>query len=197
MMNKVERLKRASPENIRRLYIDEQKPMHQVAKELGVSIGLIHKRIHAYGIQARDWKETFNFKGGKHTVEEVERIRKRHIGKVVTVETRKKMSEAAKLKDSGHTKKRTDGYIALYYPLHPSANKDGYIMKHRYLMEKHLGRALSEDEVVHHINGKKADNRIENMVVMTPSAHMSYHARQRHQQRKMENKNDQQDSFNW
>lgn len=183
-MNKAILLKNVTKEVLIELYIKEEKPMHAIAKELGVSIGLVHKRIHMYGIKARDWKESFNFRGRSHTAEEIERIRKRHAGKIVSPKTRNKISEAKKLDAEGHTKTRADGYISLYYPKHPNSAKDGYVLEHRYIMEQHLGRGLRDNEVVHHINGKKNDNRIENMVVMTPSAHMSYHSAQRHNGRR-------------
>lgn len=67
--------------------------------------------------------------------------------------------------------------------------KDGYRLvnvgpntqrlEHRVIMERHLGRALTRDEVVHHINEDKGDNRIENLAVMTRSEHMRMHRRQR------------------
>ncbi len=39
------------------------------------------------------------------------------------------------------------------------------VMEHRYVMERHLGRALGRSEVVHHINGDRLDNRVENLEV--------------------------------
>lgn len=46
---------------------------------------------------------------------------------------------------------------------------------HRHIMEEHLGRKLSYNEVVHHINGNKRDNRIENLMVMTRAEHSRLH----------------------
>lgn len=67
------------------------------------------------------------------------------------------------------------GYFYLRKPDHPFANSDGYIAEHRVVMEKHLGRYLYAGEAVHHINGNKADNRIENLKVLTHSEHTKLH----------------------
>lgn len=46
---------------------------------------------------------------------------------------------------------------------------------HRHLVEQKLGRSLNSDEVVHHKNGDKHDNRIENLEVMSRSEHIKHH----------------------
>lgn len=47
--------------------------------------------------------------------------------------------------------------------------------QHRHIMETHIGRELGRHEVVHHINGDKYDNRIENLEVMSLSEHSKMH----------------------
>jgi len=60
--------------------------------------------------------------------------------------------------------KNKDGYIEIYCPCHPNARKHTkYILEHRLVMEEILGRYLTRREVVHHKNGKKDDNRPENL----------------------------------
>lgn len=49
------------------------------------------------------------------------------------------------------------------------------VRQHRWIMQQHLGRELSDDEDVHHINGIKNDNRIENLEVISHSDHSRLH----------------------
>jgi hypothetical protein len=62
-----------------------------------------------------------------------------------------------------------NGYRVLYI------DGDKSIKEHIYIMEMHVGRKLSKNEIVHHINKNRSDNRIENLILLTKSEHSSLH----------------------
>ena len=77
---------------------------------------------------------------------------------------------------SGGKVVNSNGYVMIKNTYHPHADKQGYVLEHRLVMEKHLGRQLNPKEVVHHINEDKRDNRIENLQLMESlSAHIKEH----------------------
>jgi hypothetical protein len=70
-----------------------------------------------------------------------------------------------------------DGYITVWVGHdHPMADHRGRAKEHRLVMAEHLDRPLAISEVVHHINGIKDDNRIENLMLFkNGSAHIKHH----------------------
>jgi hypothetical protein len=67
----------------------------------------------------------------------------------------------------GGIRHRPDGYLRI-------SSNDKYL--HRKIMEDFIGRPLLASENIHHINGDNSDNRLENMVILTNSAHRKLHA---------------------
>jgi len=70
-------------------------------------------------------------------------------------------------------------YITIYKPHHPNSRKNGQIFEHRFIMAESLGRPLYDEEIVHHRNGLKFDNRSENVELTTKKAHMRHHRKYR------------------
>ena len=67
------------------------------------------------------------------------------------------------------------GWVRVWKPEHPHASQSGYMKEHRLVMEKHLGRYLRADEMIHHINQNRSDNRIENLKIISIGEHSILH----------------------
>jgi len=70
---------------------------------------------------------------------------------------------------------KRDGYISIHYPSHPKSGNQGYIDEHIIILERKLGRYLKVNEICHHINGQKDDNRPENLIAVSHSKHSQLH----------------------
>lgn len=68
------------------------------------------------------------------------------------------------------------GYAFVYDPENEMANSRGYVREHRLVMSEKLRRPLTKDEVVHHKDGNKLNNDINNLELMTNSEHSRLHA---------------------
>jgi len=62
---------------------------------------------------------------------------------------------------------------------HPNRTKNDYVLHHRIVMENHLNRLLEGKEVIHHIDGDKHNNVVENLEVMKAIEHNSMHGKQK------------------
>lgn len=98
--------------------------------------------------------------------------RKKHSPK-----TKRRMSEANKGSKNPSWKGGKiihDGYVLINNPDHPSAS-NGYVLEHRLIIEKQIGRYLTPQETVHH-RGKKDDNRPHLLIAFISNpVHMRFH----------------------
>jgi hypothetical protein len=151
-----------------------------IAKAIGVDHCTLAKRLRENGVNIPTREESFQrmWKNHKHP----------HLGKKgkdshaygkkkskATLEKlRASLAEQAKTRRLGR-KYHSGGYVLVYAPTHPAADRCGYVLEHRLRVEKQLGRYLTADEIVHHKNEDKSDNRLENLIVMNRKEHAKLH----------------------
>lgn len=72
------------------------------------------------------------------------------------------------LRNTGYIAKYVEPEVAHLFP-EIKGKKSRYVPEHRYVMAIHLNRPLLRTETVHHINGIKTDNRVENLELWSSS----------------------------
>lgn len=121
---------------------------------------------------------------GKHHSEKIrKKISEKHKGLHSSPATEFKKGQTAGSKNAQWKNgkyKDANGYILILSPNHPfrinGKEGRGYVLEHRLVAEKYLGRYLLPEETCHHINEIKNDNRLENlMVFVSKSAHIKFH----------------------
>lgn len=142
-------------------YIDEEKSCAEVAKEIGYDPKSVYDFLKKRGL-TRNRSSAGKLYCSKNPCEwkrNLSEERKRQI-----VETRARFLET-------HPRKRfltKNGYISIKL-------NGRRVLEHVLVMERHIGRKLSPDECVHHINGNRSDNRIENLQLMKKIEHSRLH----------------------
>ena len=166
-------------------YIIEKLPSRSIAKIVGADRKTIDQWLVKVGIKKR------GFGGSERPTKEVlfnkyikENKSLRNIAKEMMTDAkavhywlmqydipRRAVGEHRKGKDhpswrgGKYASKR--GYIWLYKPDHPNCNSRGYVPEHRFKTELVLKRYLKKEEVIHHINFKRNDNRLENLYLFS------------------------------
>jgi hypothetical protein len=166
-------------------------PTKQIAAHFGCNYTVINRRLRELGEPVRrnmppmsDGHKTAIKRGMKQLY--AEGHHNPFAGRKHSKATKAKMSAAQKGENSASWKggimriKARNGnghYIYVHSPDHPATAKSKwrqghpYVAQHRLVMEAHLGRYLTDDEDVHHVNGIKDDNRLENLRLVTHNKH--------------------------
>ena len=153
------------------LYLDG-KSIPQISSQTGMTrstvrnhlhkAGVLRSRVDAVRLAARQGRLGTGMRGKK---------------RVFTDEHKNNISLSKTGVGSGKSKKQ-NGYIEI------TMGENKWRGEHRVIIEQHLGRTLEANEVVHHIDGNRSNNCIENLLVMTRSKHASHHARETYKTRK-------------
>jgi len=187
-------------DNLEELYIEKKMSSPEIAKLKGCSPPTLRNHLRKQGIEIRktakyDWRDLEDlYLKEQLSMDEIAIIKVCPTCTVyaalksrnIPIRTHKEAARLAfskhKMRDykgSNHPRwkggriKTPLGYIIVYKPNHPYANKTGRVMEHRLVMEEKLGRYLFPWEVVHHKGTKypmgsienRGDNRVENLVI--------------------------------
>lgn len=145
----------------------QTRSLRDIAKEVGSSYGAIIHTVRKFQLEV-PWKKSGPKSGTNMKIVATNAYRKKY-------PNGRFGQEASNWRGGRRYGGTKMSYVLIYSPDHPYAVNGGYVMEHRLVMEKHLGRYLLPQEVVHHKNGVKDDNRLENLEYM---ASRKAHARE-------------------
>lgn len=145
-------------EKVRHLYWDMGMGACDIEKELSIPRYIIIAGLKRHGIPLRSHSEAQKIAHRRHPTS---------------------YNRGAALNWKGGRKLTSCGYYMVLLeqsdPFYCMAQRSGYVMEHRYVMAKYLGRSLESWEVVHHKNRNKSDNRLENLHLYPAKLHRQSH----------------------
>lgn len=169
------------PEELKRLYIDEGKSLTEIGYICGVAFQTVGKWLKKHKIEARPYgTKGMSFLDKPKIKRRIKDPNAPHwrTGTKLSPDHRKKSIEAiSKYWVKGNTHPSWKGGTTLDHGYRILRIDGKRIREHRYVMEQHLGRKLRKSENIHHINGNILDNRIENLMILSPEEHSRLHWR--------------------
>jgi hypothetical protein len=140
----------------------------EIATVTGIPASTVRLRLIAIGERLRSRAE-----GVRLASEKLSRARRGKKRKPFTVEHRENIARARVGRGAGISLKRS-GYLEI--TTGPDKGRGAHVV----VMEQAIGRRIQRHEVVHHVDGNRANNDLSNLRLMTRSAHTALHRRQRH-----------------
>ena len=165
-------------------YWEDKLSKSGIAKLCGVTFFTIYRWTKYFNIPSRPRNEVY--KGRIISKKTRQKISKGNKGKPcwnkgLTKETDERLKKQHKNRNGRFSsnwkggRRKIKGYVWVWVektnPFFKMARRKNNILEHRLVMAEHIGRCLEDQEYVHHINGTKDDNRIENLMVVTSSQH--------------------------
>lgn len=136
---------------LERLYVADELSTRQVATKLNVSKATVGEWLTRYGL-TRNLSEAW----------------------AIAKKTGRRSPVSPRRGTSKHITNK-EGYVMIRLfpedPFFSMATKNGYVMEHRLVMAKRLGRPLHSWESVHHKNGTRSDNRLNNLLLVLKGGH--------------------------
>lgn len=143
-------LKDLTRDDLYRFYHDEQLSMWQIADKLNVTMGAIWYWMKKWNIQTRS-----------------------HDDGLIVMGKSGRFSGENNPRWTGGRHINPGGYWMIRLPKYPRATNRGYVLEHIYIWEQANG-PLAQGWEVHHLNGIKTDNRLENLLAMDGCKHKDY-----------------------
>lgn len=156
-------------DSLAQMYLDRKLSIPDISKITGVPKSSVRNHLIRQGVKMRNKQEGIEIarpKLGKGL-----RGKKR----IFSDDHKKRISESRKKHFEGKAKGQYihQGYVVL------TQGENCGRLEHVVIMEKAIGRRLDKKEVVHHINGNRQDNRLENLQLLTRAEHSRIHTSER------------------